>query len=61
MKAHVYTMIWDDMRIFHIGIFFLNFVLYFVVICIQERQLNKKMIRPIVELTENIKNPVNTK
>jgi hypothetical protein len=37
MKDHVYTMIWDDMRIFHIGIFLLNFVLYVVVICIQER------------------------
>lgn len=57
MKEHVYTIIWDDMSYFHVGIFLLNLVLYSVVTVIQERLLNKKLIKPIVELTKNIKNP----
>lgn len=37
MKENVYTIIEYDMRIFNLGIFLLNFVLYLVVIFILER------------------------
>lgn len=57
MKNRVFWIIRNDMNIFNFGIFLLNFVLYFIVTIVQERLLNKKLIRPIVELTKNIKNP----
>jgi len=57
MRDKIFKMISDDMIIFNIGVFLLNFVLYFLVTIIQERLINKKLIRPIVDLTKDIKNP----
>lgn len=57
MRDKIFKMISDDMIIFNVGVFLLNFVLYFLVTIIQERLINKKLIRPIVDLTKDIKNP----
>ena len=45
------------MEWFHIGIAGLNAFLYIVVTFILERQFKKKIIKPIIELTNHIKNP----
>lgn len=50
-------MITEDLQYFYIGSFFLNLLLFGLVAGLMEKQLKKKLLTPIIDLTRQIKEP----
>ena len=50
-------MITEDLQYFYIGSFFLNLLLFGLVAGLMEKQLKKKLLTPIINLTKQIKEP----